>query len=72
MSLRTLKRRVEKLEPIGAGNALHVIVVGSGSEELDTAASELIAVGNLYAREVGKKLEIIKLCPPQTSICDAA
>ena len=61
MSLKTLKRRVEKLEATRAQKGRHVVVVFNGTPEANEQAEKLIAQGRLEAERLGKELQVIRI-----------
>ena len=61
MSLRTLKRRVEKLEAIRAQKSQHVVVVFFGTPEADADADRLVEEGRAEAERLGKELQVIRI-----------
>lgn len=61
MSLRTLERRVEKLESIRAKRSQHVVVVFTGTSEADAIADRQIEEGRAEAKRLGKEFRVIRV-----------
>ena len=61
MSLRTLKRRVQKLESACAQKEQHVIIVFSGASEADANADRLIEEGRAEGERLGKELRVLRV-----------
>ena len=61
MSLRTLKRRVQKLEPVCAQKEQHVVIVFSSTSEADANTDRLIEEGRAEAERLGKELRVIRV-----------
>ena len=61
MSLRTLKRRVQKLESVCAQKEQHVVIVFSGTSEADANADRLIEEGRAEAERLGKELRVFRV-----------
>ena len=61
MSLRTLKRRVQKLESVCAQKEQHVVIVFSSTPEADANADRLIEKGRAEAERLGKELRVLRV-----------
>ena len=61
MSLRTLKRRVQKLESVCAQREQHVVIVFSGTPEADANANRLIEGGRAEAERLDKEFRVIRI-----------
>ena len=61
MSLQALKRRLKKVEIKAACKALHVVMVFTGTPELDAQAEKAIAQGESDAYRMNKELRIFEV-----------
>ncbi len=61
MSLQALKRRIKKVESKAAHKELHVVMVFTGTPELDAKAEEAIAQGEADAKRMNKELRIFEI-----------
>jgi hypothetical protein len=61
MSLQALKRRLKKVEAKAACKALHVVMVFTGTPELDAQAERAIAQGESDTRRMNKELRIFEI-----------
>ena len=61
MSLRTLKRRVQKLESVCAQKEQHVVIVFSGTSEAAANTDRLIEEGRAEAERLGKELRVLRV-----------
>ena len=61
MSLQTLKRRVQTLEPACVQKEQHVVIVFSGASEADANADRLIEEGRAEAERLGKELRVLRV-----------
>ena len=61
MSLKTLKRRVLKVERKVMHKELHLVMVFVGTPELDAQAEESIAQGEAYALKSNRELRIFEV-----------
>ena len=67
MSLKTLKRRVLKVERKVMHKELHLVMVFVGAPELDAQAEESIAQGETDAHRMNKELRIFEIEVPSTA-----
>ena len=61
MSLQALKRRLRKVEVKMAHKELHVVMVFTGTPELDAQAEKAIAQGESDAHRMNKELRIFEI-----------
>ena len=61
MSLQVLKRRLKKVEIRTAYKELHVVMVFTGTPELDAQAEKAIAQGETDANRMNKELRIFEI-----------
>ena len=61
MSLQALKRRLKKVEVKAAYKELHVVMVFTGTPELDVKAERAIAQGESDAHRMNKELRIFEI-----------
>ena len=61
MSLQTLKRRVQTLEPACVQKEQHVVIVFSGASEADANADRLIEEGRAEAERLDKELRVLRV-----------
>jgi hypothetical protein len=61
MSLQVLKRRLKKVEIKAAHKELHVVMVFTGTPELDLKAEKAIAQGETDAYRMNKELRIFEI-----------
>ena len=61
MSLQALKRRIKKVEIKTAHKELHVVMVFTGTAELDVQAEKAIAQGETDANRLNKELRIFEV-----------
>ena len=61
MSLQALKRRIKKVESKAAHKELHVVMVFTGTPELDKQAERAIAQGEADAKRMNKELRIFEI-----------
>ena len=61
MSLQALKRRLKKVETKVAHKELHVVMVFTGTAELNVQAEKAIAQGETDARRMNKELRIFEI-----------
>ena len=61
MSLQALKRRLKNVETKEAYKELHVVMVFTGTPELDAKAERAIAQGETDAHRMNKELRIFEI-----------
>ena len=61
MSLQSLKRRLNRVETNAAHRELHVVMVFTGTPELDKQAERAIAQGEADAKRMNKELRIFEI-----------
>ena len=61
MSLQALKRRLKKVEIKAAHKELHVVMVLTGTPELDAQAEKAIEQGETDAHSMNKELRIFEI-----------
>ena len=61
MSLQSLRRRLHKMESKEAQRELHVVMVFTGTPELDKQAERAIAQGEADAKRMNKELRIFEI-----------
>lgn len=61
MSLQALKRRLKKVEIKTAHKELHVVMVFTGTPELDAQAEKALAQGESDAYRMNKELRIFEV-----------
>ena len=61
MSLQTLKRRGQTLEPACVQKEQHVVIVFSGASEADANADRLIEEGRAEAERLDKELRVLRV-----------
>ena len=61
MSLQSLKRRLNRVETKAAHRELHVVMVFTGTPELDKQAERAIAQGEADAKRMNKELRIFEI-----------
>ena len=61
MSLQSLKRRLNRVETKAAHRELHVVMVFTGTPELDDKAYKALAQGEADAKRMNKELRIFEI-----------
>ncbi len=61
MSLQSLKRRLNRVETKAAHRELHVVMVFTGTPELDKQAEKAVAQGESDAHRMNKELRIFEI-----------
>ena len=61
MSLQSLKRRLNRVETKAAHRGLHVVMVFTGTPELDNKADMAVAQGEADAKRMNKELRIFEI-----------
>lgn len=61
MSLQSLRRRLHKMESKAAQRELHVVMVFTGTPELDKQAERAIAQGEADAKRMNKEFRIFEI-----------
>jgi hypothetical protein len=61
MSLQSLKRRLNRVETKAAHRGLHVVMVFTGTPELDKQAEKAVAQGESDAYQMNKELRIFEI-----------
>jgi hypothetical protein len=61
VSLQSLRRRLHKMESKAAQRELHVVMVFTGTPELDKQAERAIAQGEADAKRMNKELRIFEI-----------
>ena len=61
MSLQALKRRLKNVETKAAYKELHVVMVFTGTPELDAKAERAVAQGETDAHRMNKELRIFEI-----------
>ena len=61
MTLRTFRKRVQRLERVCAFNGFHIIEVNVGPPQLEVAAQRHIAEQTAYAKSVNKLPFVFRL-----------
>lgn len=61
MSLQSLKKRMLNVERKASNRALHVVMVFTGTPELDKQADQAISQGETDAKRINKELRIFEI-----------